>query len=287
MRLIDNTAALQANLLSGDIDMVAPGNLGLTLDQTIALSKTQAQKFDFFYQPAVTSYEHLTVQLDNPLLADRRVRQAMSMAVDRKTITARLFDNRQDPALSFVHPSQAAWDPSVKTWPYDPAAARALLAAAGFHAGADGILVSPAGQRFSVDIVTTAGNRTRELVEQVLQTEFRAVGIELVVKNVPARVMFGETLRKREFTGLVMFQADRRWIPCRNIRFPADGFRAPRTTGRATTTWVTATRRWMRRWRPRSASSMRASGMTIGRRSSTSRARTSRRSICSSQPISR
>ncbi len=225
MRLIDNTAALQANLLSGDIDMVAPGNLGLTLDQTIALSKTQAQKFDFFYQPAVTSYEHLTVQLDNPLLADRRVRQAMSMAVDRKTITARLFDNRQDPALSFVHPSQAAWDPSVKTWPYDPAAARALLAAAGFHAGADGILVSPAGQRFSVDIVTTAGNRTRELVEQVLQTEFRAVGIELVVKNVPARVMFGETLRKREFTGLVMFQADpaldtvpeytfsSRWIP--------------------------------------------------------------------------
>jgi peptide/nickel transport system substrate-binding protein len=148
------------------------------------------------------------VRLDNPLLADKRARQAMAMAIDRKTIVARLFDNRVDPAYSFKHPSQFGWDKSVKEFHYDPTAARALLAQAGFKPGPDGILLSPTGKRFSVDIVTTSGNRIRDLMEQVLQTEMKAIGIELVVHNQPARVMFGQTLRMRDFTGLVEFQSD-------------------------------------------------------------------------------
>ncbi len=208
MRLIENTSALQANLLSGDVDTVASGNLGLTLDQIIALGKTQAGRFDITFLPSVASYEHLAVQTENKLLADKRVRQAMAMAIDRKTIVTKLFDNRFEVANSFKHPSQFGWDNSVKTWPYDPKAARTLLAEAGFKPGPDGILLSPDGTKFSIDLVTTAGNRTRELVEQVIQTSMKAVGIDIVIKNEPARVMFGETLRRRSFTGLVLFQTD-------------------------------------------------------------------------------
>jgi peptide/nickel transport system substrate-binding protein len=208
MRLIENTSALQANLLSGDVDTVASGNLGITLDQILSLAKTSSDKFDIDFQPAPNSYEHLAVNLDNPLLSDKRVRHAMSMAVDRKTIVTRLFAGKFEPALGFKHPSLFGYDPSVKTWPYDPKAAKALLAEAGFKPGPDGILLSPTGQKFSIDLVSTAGNRTRELIEQVLQTEMKAIGIDIVIKNEPARVMFGETLRKRSFTGLVEFQSD-------------------------------------------------------------------------------
>eukprot|EP01037_Dinobryon_pediforme_P002666 gene2666-2705_t len=205
MRLIENTAALQANLLSGDIDTVPISNVGLTLDQTLVLAKTQQSRFDFDFRPSVGSTEHLSVNNDNPLLADRRARHAISMAIDRATIVSRLFNNRAEVALSFRHPSERAFDPSVKGWPYDPKAARALLAELGYRPGPDGILVNREGRRFSIDLVSTAGNRTRELVEQVLQTQLRAVGIEVVIKNEPARVMFGETLRKRRFTGLVEY----------------------------------------------------------------------------------
>lgn len=207
-RLVENTAALQANLLSGDVDTVGPGNLGLTLDQIIPLTKTQAARFDFTFIPSVASWEHLAVQTENKLLADKRVRQAMAMAIDRKTITAKLFDNRFEPAYSFKHPTQFGWDPSVKTLSYNPKAARDLLAQAGFKPGPDGILLSPDGTRFSIDLTTTAGNRVRELVEQVLQNSMKSIGIEIVIKNEPARVMFGETLRHRSFTGLVEFQQD-------------------------------------------------------------------------------
>jgi peptide/nickel transport system substrate-binding protein len=47
--------------------------------------------------------------------------------------------------------------------------------------------------------MTTAGNRSRELVEQVLQSQWRRIGIDIRIKNEPARVLFGDTLPHRRF----------------------------------------------------------------------------------------
>jgi peptide/nickel transport system substrate-binding protein len=207
-RLVENTAALQANLLSGAVDMVATGNIGLTLDQHLAMMKTDSDKFDWTFVPSVASYEHLSVQFDNAFLADKRVRQAIQMGIDRKTIVEKVFGNRFEISHSFKHPTQFGWDDGVKKYAYDPKAARALLEQAGYKPGADKILVNANGEKLSLDLVSTSGNRTRELIEQVIQTQLKAIGIEIVIKNEPARVMFGETLRKRNFKGLVEFQTD-------------------------------------------------------------------------------
>ena len=53
--------------------------------------------------------------------------------------------------------------------------------------------------------MTTAGSRVRELVQQVLQSQWKQVGIDVRVRNEPARVFFGQTIRERRFTGLAMF----------------------------------------------------------------------------------
>ncbi len=50
-----------------------------------------------------------------------------------------------------------------------------------------------------VTISTTAGNRVREDVEQILQSQWQKVGVELKINNLPARVFFGETTRHHEF----------------------------------------------------------------------------------------
>jgi len=47
--------------------------------------------------------------------------------------------------------------------------------------------------------MTTAGNRSRELVEQVLQSQWRGIGVDVRIKNEPARVLFGDTLPHRRF----------------------------------------------------------------------------------------
>jgi peptide/nickel transport system substrate-binding protein len=206
MRLLENTAALEANLLSGDVDTISTA-VGLSLDQVLGLEKAHPDRFTYFYL-STPAYEHLALDLANPLLADRRVRQAMMMAIDRQTIVSKLFRGKQKVAGSFLEPSQFGWHKDTKIWPYDPVAAKKLLAEAGFKPGADGVLVSPGGERFALTLITTSGNYERQLVEQVLQTEFRAIGIAVDIRNEPARTMFGETLWQRQFTGMVLYSTD-------------------------------------------------------------------------------
>ncbi|HLJ63706.1 MAG TPA: ABC transporter substrate-binding protein, partial [Stellaceae bacterium] len=72
---VENTVALEANLLAGSIDMVA-GELGFSLDQALGFEARHGKDFTILYKPGLT-YEHIDLNLDHPILKDRRVRQAL------------------------------------------------------------------------------------------------------------------------------------------------------------------------------------------------------------------
>ncbi len=201
---IENTAALQANLLSGDIDMAAGEGIGLTIDQAIALRKAHPDQFNYIFKPSLT-YEHIDVQLDSPIMSDVKVRQALLYAIDRKTLTDKLFAGLQPVANSFVNPLDPFYDKATPTYAFDPAKAKALLAEAGWKPGADGICRNAKGDRLALELSTTAGNQLRELVEAVLQSQWKTACVEIDIKNEPPRTLFGETLKQRKFPGLVMY----------------------------------------------------------------------------------
>ncbi len=203
VRVVENTAALEANLLSGALDMIA-GELGLTHDQALAFEKRHGDRFDVIYKPGLI-YEHLDLMLDNPILADKRVRKALIHALDRDSISTRLFEGRQPVAHGSVSPLDWVHDPTVSRYDYDPARAKVLLDEAGWSTLRDGVRHNAAGQRLTIELMTTAGNRSRELVAQVLQSQWKQVGIDARIRNEPARVFFGETVSKRKFTGAAMF----------------------------------------------------------------------------------
>ena len=204
IRLIDKTPVLLANLESGDVDMVAGEGVGLTINQVMALQKQHPDRFTTIFKPSLT-YEHIDLQSGNPILADLRVRRALLLAIDRKTLSNRLFDGKQPVADSWVNPLSPMYSDAVTTYPYDPGRARALLAEAGWQPGPDGICRNAQGGRLSLVLSTTAGNRLRELVEQVLQNQWKAACIEVVLKNELPRTLFGETLKQREYPGMVMY----------------------------------------------------------------------------------
>jgi peptide/nickel transport system substrate-binding protein len=197
VRAIENTAALEANLLSGTIDMAA-GEVGLPLDEGIAFEKRHGADYDVVFKPGLT-FEHVDFNLDVPAFQDRRVREAMLRAIDREGLSKSLFAGRQKPADTFLSPLDFGYTDDVPHYPYDPARAAALLDEAGWHVGAGGIRRNAAGESLSFTLMTTAGNHSRELVEQVLQSEWKKIGIDIKLKNEPARVLFGETLLHRQF----------------------------------------------------------------------------------------
>ena len=203
VKTIENGAALAANLLSGDIDYIA-GEMGLTLDQALALRHRLPAGYKTIFKPGLI-YEHIDINLSSPILKDIRVRQALMYGMNRAAINASLFGGRQPVAVSFVNPLDAVYDANVQKYPYDPAKAKQLLDAAGWRTRPDGVRENKAGQKLSFTLATTAGNDERAVIEQAVQSDWQKIGVKAVIANQMPRVLFGQTLRKRTFTGGVMY----------------------------------------------------------------------------------
>ncbi|MCG8641745.1 MAG: peptide ABC transporter substrate-binding protein [Desulfobacterales bacterium] len=122
------------------------------------------------------------------ILADLRVRQAIELAIDKKVITDKLLFGKAPVGTSEI-PAGWASNPDIKPSVYDPEKAKQLLDQAGWKPGADGIR-EKADVRMSLKITTTTGNKLREMVQQVMASMLKKVGIELVIENVPSSVLF-------------------------------------------------------------------------------------------------
>jgi peptide/nickel transport system substrate-binding protein len=200
---VEKTTALEANLLSGNVDMIA-GENGITLDQALAFEKRHGDRYQVIYEPGLL-YEHIDLMLDNPILQDKRVRQALVYAIDREAISEKLFEGRQPVAHSGVSPMDWVYDKDIKKYSHDPAKAAELLDAAGWGELRGGVRHNAAGDPLRLEFMTTAGSRVRELVQQVLQSQWKQAGFDIRVRNEPPRVFFGQTIHERRFTGLAMF----------------------------------------------------------------------------------
>ncbi|MEM6492538.1 MAG: ABC transporter substrate-binding protein, partial [Pseudomonadota bacterium] len=201
VRVIENSAALESNLLSGAVDMLS-GEIGLRADQASALEARVGDRYAFRFTPSLF-YEHLDLNHDHPALGDARVRRALSLAIDREALSEQLFGGQATPAGAFM----ASVDPMAIPDPapaYDPDAAAALLDDAGWTLGAGGQRRNADGVELVVPIVTTSGDQVRATVQQAIQAWWRGIGVNAPIVTEPPRVLFGDTLRQRAFDGAAM-----------------------------------------------------------------------------------
>jgi peptide/nickel transport system substrate-binding protein len=205
IKFFENSSSLEANLLSGNVDYV-PGESGLSFSQSLAFERRHGDKYNVVFKPSL-AYGHIDVNLDNPLLADIRVRRAVLMAIDRKTISDTLFHGKQPVADGNVNPLDPMYSSAARHYDYDPEQAKKLLDEAGFKEMAKGERRNAQGQRLSLVMDYASGTRSSDQVAQVLQSDLRQVGIELRLKAAPARIYFA-ALNKRKFESLAFYS----WI---------------------------------------------------------------------------
>lgn len=150
-------------------------------------------------------YEHVTLnQRAMPAFADVRVRQALTHAVDRALISTTILEGLAPVTHGPVQPVSWAHNPNVRTYGFDPVRAGALLDEAGWRdTNGDGVR-DKGGQRFSFTLITQAGFAVRENVAQVLQRQFKDVGVEAAVQ-----LHDGTSISKLWFDG--KFQAMLHW----------------------------------------------------------------------------
>lgn len=203
VKAIEKTSALTANLLSGGIDYIA-GEAGLTVDDALAFEGRAKDKFDTVYKSGLI-YEHIDLNLDNPILKDRRVRRALLHAINREAISKQLFQGHQPVANGQTNPLDTVYDPDAPSYAHNPKRAQQLLAEAGWSVLKGGIRHNAKGERLQLELMTTAGNKSRELIQQVLQSQWRRSGVDIRIRNQPARVFFGETVSRRKFEHMAMY----------------------------------------------------------------------------------
>lgn len=201
-RVISDTNTMIANLQAGELDAISP--IGISFDQALELEKSPIPGFEVKFTPGLV-WEHVDFNCENPILADKRVRQALQLATDREKLVQEYFSGRQEIAHSWLPPKHYGFNPDVKKYAYDPKQAAALLEAAGWKKGEGGIRVNDKGEALTLVIQTTAGNKVRESIQQILQSMWKKVGVKLEIQNQEANVFFGETVRYRKFPHMVMY----------------------------------------------------------------------------------
>jgi peptide/nickel transport system substrate-binding protein len=148
---------------------------GLSQDMTYALQ----HKSNLVVEDGPgTVLNYIVFNVRDPLLKDARVRRAIGLAINRPLIIQSLLRGFAREAYSILPPGQAVyWAPPASPQnPYfDPAAANALLDAAGYRRAAD-------GTRFHLSMKTSTDETTR-LLSVIMQQQLAQIGIALDLRS--------------------------------------------------------------------------------------------------------
>ncbi|MDQ0625795.1 ABC transporter substrate-binding protein [Paraburkholderia graminis] len=136
VKIITDPAARTVAFEDGSIDL--SGDTPVPLSDLARLKNSPKLALDsrgYEFQAGVTRIEF---NLDNPVLKNLQVRQAIASAIDREVIRKVIFYGYATPLASPIIPSSPYYDPAPAPYPYDVERANALLDAAGFPRKADG-----------------------------------------------------------------------------------------------------------------------------------------------------
>ena len=145
VRIVSNNAARTAALLVGDVALIdnvpTTDAAKLRADARLAVSEVVGLRIVYLAldqsrdgpTPFVTGPGGEAVA-KNPL-KDRRVRQALSIAINRQAIADRVMEGAAVPSGQFLPPGTFGYVPGLDAPRYDTARAKALLAEAGYPNG--------------------------------------------------------------------------------------------------------------------------------------------------------
>jgi peptide/nickel transport system substrate-binding protein len=135
------------------------------------------------------AYDLIAWNLRNPLFEDRRVRQALTHALDRESMVAALLGGRGVVAHGPTSPARvSAYTDDLPKYAYDPERARALLAEAGWRLGPDGVQQKD-GRGFSFELLTSNASSISYDVAVTAQQQLREIGVEANVTRLEMRAM--------------------------------------------------------------------------------------------------
>ena len=198
--IIPDTATMFLELRARNIGMMGLTPLQYTRQTDNNLFKENFNKYRYL----AFAYTYLGYNLKNPLFTDKRVRQAISYAINKDEIVSGVLLGLGKPATGPYKPGTWAHNDKVKIYNYDPAKARDLLKQAGFaDANGDGVLEKD-GKPFIFEILTNQGNETRQKCAEIIQRQLKDIGITVKIRIVEWSAFVTNFINKRNFDAVIL-----------------------------------------------------------------------------------
>ena len=199
-RIIPDSSTQFLELQSGGLDF-----MGLTPIQYSTQTDTPAFRRGFNkYRYLSFGYSYLGYNLRKPLFQDIRVRQAIAHAIDKQELIDGVLLGLGRAATGPYKPDTWVYNPNVKNYPFDPAAARTLLEAAGWHDGDGDGVRERNGQRLAFTIVTNQGNDLRAKTAEIVQRRLQEVGIDVQIRVVEWATFLKEFIFPGNFDATIL-----------------------------------------------------------------------------------
>ncbi|MFZ4856372.1 MAG: peptide-binding protein [Desulfuromonadaceae bacterium] len=194
-RIIPDTSTMYMELKAGAIDLM---NLTPVQYARQTTSPRFTARFNKYRYPS-SSYLYMGYNLRHPLFGDKRIRQAMTAAINKDELIQGVLFGMGQKAHGPIVPGRWAYNPAVRDIGYDPMHAADLLAQAGWkEKNSDGILVKD-GTPFKFTILTNQGNQQRLMTAQIVQQRLRQVGIDVKIRIVEWAAFLKEFVNKGNF----------------------------------------------------------------------------------------
>ena len=199
-RVIPDASTMFLEMQSGGLDF-----MGLTPLQYAMQTDTPAfrRRFRKYRYPA-SAYSYLGYNLRRPLFQDKRVRQALSYAIDKQEIIDGVLLGLGQVASGPYKPGSWVHNPEVRRYHYDPERARTLLAEAGWKdTDGDGV-VDRNGKPLAFTIVTNQGNDQRVKAGEIIQRRLAEVGVKVKLRVVEWAAFLKEFINPGNYDATIL-----------------------------------------------------------------------------------
>lgn len=194
-RIIPDSSTMYMELKAGAIDLMTLSPVQYARQTT---SQSFTRRFNKYRYPS-SSYLYMGYNLRHPLFKDKRIRQAMTAAINKDELIQGVLFGMGQRAHGPIVPGRWAYNPAVKDIGYEPKRAAELLAEAGWkEKNSEGILVKD-GKPFQFTILTNQGNQQRLMTAQIIQQRLRQVGIDVKIRVVEWAAFLKEFVNKGNF----------------------------------------------------------------------------------------
>jgi len=199
-KIIPDLATLFLELKAGNIDF-----MGLNPFQYLRQTATPYFQKNFRkYKYLAFAYTYLGFNLLNPMFQDKRVRQAISYAIDKREILEGVLLGLGEIATGPYKPGTWQFNPHLKPYPYNPEKARTLLKEAGWVDRNRDKILEKDGKPFEFTVITNQGNSERIKTAEIIQRRLAEVGIKMNIRVFEWATLINEYIDKKNFEATIL-----------------------------------------------------------------------------------